>query len=144
MHQVIETGDFEDVATSRETAIALYRDIRRARMFDERAINLQRRGWMSSYPPFRGQEASQVGAAHALREHDWLFPTYRSIGMLIARGVPMSDLLLVRRGRRGLLTTLILRASREDQRASHHGGEGEGKPLLQAAAGAHVPLSGPS
>ena len=26
------------------------------------------------YPPFRGQEASQVGAAHALDDADWLVP----------------------------------------------------------------------
>jgi pyruvate dehydrogenase E1 component alpha subunit len=77
----------------------MYRDMVRARRFDERAIALQRRGWMSGYPPFEGQEASQIGAAHALNEDDWLFPTYRSNAMQIARGVPMSDILLFRRGR---------------------------------------------
>ncbi|MDY6765232.1 MAG: thiamine pyrophosphate-dependent dehydrogenase E1 component subunit alpha [Halobacteria archaeon] len=70
----------------------------RARRFDERALSLQRRGWMSGYPPFKGQEASQVGCAHALDDDDWLFPTYRSNAMLIARGVSMSDILLFRRG----------------------------------------------
>jgi len=100
MHQVIETEPFEDISTGREEAIKLYRDMVRARRFDDRALTLQRRGWMSSYPPFRGQEASQVGAAHALREDDWLFPTYRSNAMQIARDVPMSDILLFRRGHR--------------------------------------------
>ncbi|MEF8855454.1 MAG: pyruvate dehydrogenase (acetyl-transferring) E1 component subunit alpha, partial [Haloarculaceae archaeon] len=76
----------------------LYRDVVRARTFDERAISLQRQGWMSSYPPFEGQEASQVGAAHAMAAADWLFPTYRSNAMQFARGVPMSDVLLFRRG----------------------------------------------
>ena len=98
MHQVIETAPFEEIATTEADAIALYRDLVRARAFDERALSLQRQGWMSSYPQFKGQEASQVGAAHALEEDDWLFPTYRSNGMQIARGVPMSDILLFRRG----------------------------------------------
>jgi pyruvate dehydrogenase E1 component alpha subunit len=99
MRQVIETDPFEDVALSGEDARGLYRDMVRARRFDERAISLQRQGWMSSYPPYTGQEASQVGTAHALDAEDWLFPTYRSNGLQIARGVPMSDILLFRRGR---------------------------------------------
>jgi len=98
MHQVIETEPFEKISTTEEEAIALYRDLVRARSFDERALSLQRQGWMSSYPQFKGQEASQVGAAHALGTDDWLFPTYRANGMQIARGVPMSDILLFRRG----------------------------------------------
>ncbi len=98
MHQVIETTPFDDLDISAETALRLYRDMFRARRFDERAVSLQRQGWMSSYPPFRGQEASQVGAAHALSDDNWLFPTYRSNGLQLARGVPMSDILLFRLG----------------------------------------------
>ena len=99
MHRVIGERDVEETPFSPEQARTLYRDMVRARRFDERALALQRRGWMSGYPPFKGQEASQVGAAHAMAEPDWLFPTYRSNAMQIARGVPMSDLLLFRRGR---------------------------------------------
>jgi len=98
MHQVIETHSFDEISTTHEEAASLYRDLVRTRTFDERALSLQRQGWMSSYPQFRGQEASQVGAAHALREDDWFVPTYRSNAAQIARGVPMSDLLLYRRG----------------------------------------------
>jgi len=100
MHQVIETTPFAEIETTEDEAIALYRDLVRARAFDERALSLQRQGWMSSYPQFKGQEASQVGAAHAMGEADWLFPTYRANAMQIARGVPMSDILLFRRGYR--------------------------------------------
>lgn len=98
MNRVIAETDFAAAETGDDEALALYRDILRARRFDERTLSLQRQGWMSSYPQFRGQEASQVGAAHALMESDWLFPTYRSNAMQIARGVPMSDILLFRRG----------------------------------------------
>lgn len=98
MRRVMAAGN-EAAPDDEELAIELYRDMVRARRFDERALALQRRGWMSGYPPFAGQEASQVGAAHAMADADWLVPTYRSNALQIARGVPMSDLLLFRRGR---------------------------------------------
>jgi pyruvate dehydrogenase E1 component alpha subunit len=98
MHRIIGERDLADTPFDEAAARDLYRDMVTARRFDERAVALQRRGWMSGYPPFKGQEASQVGAAHALADDDWLFPTYRSNAMQIARGVPMSDLLLFRRG----------------------------------------------
>jgi pyruvate dehydrogenase E1 component alpha subunit len=98
MHSVIRSASFAETAVTEETARALYREMVRARRFDERALSLQRRGWMSGYPQFSGQEASQVGAAHALAAEDWLFPTYRANAMQLVRGVSMSDILLFRRG----------------------------------------------
>ncbi len=98
MHRVIDDRDFDAVAASAETARTMLRDVVRARVFDERAISLQRRGWMSGYPPFRGQEASQVGLAHAMADDDPLFPTYRANAVALARGVPMAAILAFRRG----------------------------------------------
>ncbi|MFW6448228.1 MAG: thiamine pyrophosphate-dependent enzyme [Halobacteriota archaeon] len=98
MHRVIGDGGLDAVDLDDETALAVFRDMLRARRFDERALALQRRGWMSGYPPFRGQEASQVGAAHAMAEGDWFAPTYRSNATLLALGVDVVDLLLFRRG----------------------------------------------
>ncbi|ADJ14384.1 thiamine pyrophosphate-dependent dehydrogenase E1 component subunit alpha [Halalkalicoccus jeotgali] len=98
MYRVIDDHPLAATDIDEERARALYRDMVRARRFDERAIALQRRGWMSGYPPFAGQEASQVGAAHAMAERDWLVPTYRQNATQIARGVPMSDLFRFRRG----------------------------------------------
>ncbi len=96
MHRVIGERDPETVA--RDRARTLLREMVRARLFDERAFALQRQGWMSGYPPYRGQEASQVGAAVAMADDDWLVPTYRSNAMQLARGVPMADILRFRRG----------------------------------------------
>jgi pyruvate dehydrogenase E1 component alpha subunit len=98
MYRVIDDHPLSATDIDAEQALAFYRDMVRTRRFDERAISLQRRGWMSGYPPFAGQEASQVGAAHALSEQDWLVPTYRQNATQIARGVPMSDILGFRRG----------------------------------------------
>ena len=97
MHRVV--GE-RSIAGPREAATArdLLAELIRARVFDDRALALQRRGWMSGYPPFRGQEASQVGAARAMADDDWLFPTYRANALQLARGVPATDLFLFRRG----------------------------------------------
>ncbi len=96
--RIVGERDLDDTRFDADDARAALRDIVRTRRFDERALALQRRGWMSGYPPYEGQEAAQVGAAHAMRDDDHLFPTYRSNALQIARGVPMSDILLFRRG----------------------------------------------
>ena len=98
MHRAIGNRDFADIAMDEATARDAFRDMVLAREFDERALSLQRRGWMPGYPPFKGQEGSQVGAAYAMADDDWLFPTYRSNAMQLARGVPASDILRFRRG----------------------------------------------
>ncbi|ELZ30292.1 branched-chain amino acid dehydrogenase E1 component alpha subunit [Halosimplex carlsbadense 2-9-1] len=98
MHRVIGERSLGETGVDPELARRLLRGIVRARVFDERAVALQRRGWMSGYPPFVGQEGSQVGAAHALTDDDWLFPTYRSNAMQLARGRSPADILRFRRG----------------------------------------------
>ena len=98
MHRVIGERPLTETAIDEATARALFEEMVRARAFDERALALQRRGWMSGYPPFRGGEATQVAAARAMRTGDWLFPTYRANAMQLARDVPMADLLRFRRG----------------------------------------------
>jgi pyruvate dehydrogenase E1 component alpha subunit len=98
MHRVIGERDLAETAVDEAEARDVFRDMVRARTFDERSLALQRRGWMPGYPPFKGQEGSQVAAAHAMADEDWLFPTYRSNAMQLARGVPASDVLLFRRG----------------------------------------------
>src|SRR3989338_6407276 len=64
-----------------------------ARRFDEKALSLQRQGRLGTYASVLGQEAAQVGAAYALRDADWVFPTYRDAALLIARKQPMTKLL---------------------------------------------------
>ncbi len=98
MHRIIAEKSFEAAPVTAERARWLLEQMVRARTFDERAIALQRRGWISGYPPYRGQEASQIGTASALTDSDWLVPTYRANAMQFARGVPFEDILRFRRG----------------------------------------------
>ncbi|WP_424017418.1 pyruvate dehydrogenase (acetyl-transferring) E1 component subunit alpha [Halorientalis pallida] len=84
-----------------EELVDMYRQITLARHFDQRAVSLQRQGRMGTYPPLSGQEASQVGSAHALDEEDWLFPSYREAGAALIRGVPLKQVLLFWMGHEG-------------------------------------------
>lgn len=68
------------------------------RAFDETALKLQREGRLGVYAPCRGQEAAQVGAAFAMLDEDWMFPTYRDIGAYLARKMPPELLYLYFKG----------------------------------------------
>jgi pyruvate dehydrogenase E1 component alpha subunit len=77
---------------------AMYRDMVLARRLDEEATALQRQGELGMWIPVRGQEAAQVGAAHALGPADHVFPAYRQHAMALCRGVDPVDLLRMFRG----------------------------------------------
>lgn len=68
------------------------------RRFDTQATALTKQGRLAVYPSSRGQEACQIAAALALREEDWLFPTYRDSMALVARGVDPVEVLTLLRG----------------------------------------------
>ncbi len=74
--------------------VDIYEQMRLVRHFDERAVSLQRQGRMGTYPPLSGQEASQIGSAHALDEDDWVFPSYREHGVSLVRGMSLKRTLL--------------------------------------------------
>ena len=65
----------------------------RSRVFDERALSLQRQGRLGTYAPLSGQEACQVGSAWALEQRDWMFPSYREHAIQVVRGQRWVDVL---------------------------------------------------
>ncbi|QOC25671.1 pyruvate dehydrogenase (acetyl-transferring) E1 component subunit alpha [Microbacterium hominis] len=77
---------------------ALYRDMAIVRRMDAEGVALQRQGHLGLWAPAQGQEAIQVGTARACREDDFLFPSYREVGVTIVRGGPPADLVLAWRG----------------------------------------------
>ncbi len=78
---------------SSKQLVELYGLMALGRRFDEKALSLQRQGRLGTYASVLGQEAAQVGAAYALHDADWVFPTYRDAALLIARKQPMAMLL---------------------------------------------------
>lgn len=92
--KVVRYLDEGEFPLAEEEALRLYRAMRRARFFDEKALTLQRQGRLGVYAPFMGQEAAQVGVALALEERDWVVPSYRESAMLLAKGLPIHTLIL--------------------------------------------------
>lgn len=75
-----------------------YRRMVVGRRFDTQATALTKQGRLAVYPSSRGQEACQIGAALALDEDDWLFPTYRDSVALVSRGIDPIEVLTLLRG----------------------------------------------
>jgi 2-oxoisovalerate dehydrogenase E1 component subunit alpha len=73
--------------------IELYRAMVATRLFDQKAIALQRTGQLGTYASALGQEATFTGVGMAMRTEDVLLPTYRECGAMFARGVTMTELL---------------------------------------------------
>lgn len=83
-----------EFAHDREVLISLYRAMMLTRVFDAKAIALQRIGKIGTFASSLGQEAVDVGAASAMRTEDVLLPSYRDHGAQLLRGVTMTEILL--------------------------------------------------
>lgn len=78
--------------------LELWRWLVLLRTFDERAVALQRQGRIGTYALYWGEEATQAGALYALRETDWVFPSYRQNAIGLLRGVAPATVLAGWRG----------------------------------------------
>ncbi len=81
-----------------EEAMRLYGAMVTGRAYDRKSSALQRQGRLATYSPLEGQEASQIGAAAALRSDDWLVATYRDAAAMWMQGCPWVNLVLGRTG----------------------------------------------
>lgn len=77
---------------------SLYRDMALTRRIDAEGVALQRQGHLGLWAPAQGQEAIQVAAARACRPDDFLFTSYRELGVLVVRDAQPDDLVLGWRG----------------------------------------------
>lgn len=83
-----EVPDLDD-----DELVEMYRTMKLARRFDERAVSLQRQGRIGTYPPLSGQEGAQVGSAMALGDGDWMVPSYREHAASLVQGLPLKQTL---------------------------------------------------
>ncbi len=67
----------------------LFRAITLQRILDDRMMRIQRIGRIGFYLSCIGEEAVPYGAAHALRDSDWIFTAYRETGAALYRGYPL-------------------------------------------------------
>jgi 2-oxoisovalerate dehydrogenase E1 component alpha subunit len=77
-------------ALSDELAVALYEHMVLARALDERLVALQREGGIASHASALGEEAAVVGAAAAMHDDDWIFPSSREFAAALWRGMPLA------------------------------------------------------
>lgn len=92
-HLVGEMPDLSD-----EKLVEMYRWMVFARLFDERAVRLQRQGRIGTYAPFSGQEGAQIGSIFAIERSDFVFPSYREMPALWVHGMPFTQSLLYTMG----------------------------------------------
>ncbi|MBA2656894.1 MAG: pyruvate dehydrogenase (acetyl-transferring) E1 component subunit alpha [Tatlockia sp.] len=91
-----ENGEIHDpvpsFASDKSILKELYRVMVLTRIFDKKAIALQRTGKMGTYAPINGQEAISTAIGHAMRKEDVLVPYYRDYAAQLQRGVKMSEI----------------------------------------------------
>ncbi|GAX90463.1 pyruvate dehydrogenase (acetyl-transferring) E1 component subunit alpha [Effusibacillus lacus] len=68
------------------------------RVWDQRAISLNRQGRLGFYAPVAGQEATMIGSQFALTKEDWILPSYRDIPQIYWHGLPLYQAFLFSRG----------------------------------------------
>ena len=86
--------ELPDFANDREEMRAMYERMVRTRLFDKKAVALQRTGQLGTYAACLGQEAIGTAIGKALREDDVFIPAYREYAAQFSRGVSMKEILL--------------------------------------------------
>ena len=78
--------------------LELHRRMVLLRTYDERAVVYHRQGRIGTYAIAWNHEAIQAGATFALRDEDWIFPSYREGAIGLVRGLPVETVLQWWRG----------------------------------------------
>jgi len=74
--------------------VPLFKQMLAMRVFDDKAIRLQRTGKLGTFPPALGHEAAQIGIGAVMQRGDVFAPSYREHGVAFMRGVRPQQLLL--------------------------------------------------
>ena len=87
-------AELPPLARERERLVKLYQLMSLVRVFDSKAIALQRTGKLGTYASCLGHEAAHVGIGAAMQKADIFAPMYREYGTQIYRGVKPREILL--------------------------------------------------
>lgn len=72
----------------------VYRQMALLRLYDRKAVSLQRQGRFGTYAQMEGQEACMVASVLPMQPQDWMTTTYRETGAMWMHGVPLTHLSL--------------------------------------------------
>ena len=91
---LVKGAEVPEVARDLDRLTSLYKLMVKTRLFDKKAVALQRTGKLGTYASCLGHEAAHVAIGAAMRSEDCFAPMYREYGAQFYRGVEMSDVLL--------------------------------------------------
>jgi pyruvate dehydrogenase E1 component alpha subunit len=91
---VLVRDDLPEFAKDTAEVVDLYKRMTFLRVFDGKAIALQRTGKLGTYASCLGMEATHVAIGSAMAEDDVLAPMYREYGAQFYRGVKPREVLL--------------------------------------------------
>ena len=86
--------DLPEFAKDPKQLVELYKQMTFLRVFDSKAIALQRTGKLGTYASCLGMEAAHVAIGTAMQEDDVLAPMYREYGAQFPRGVKPREVLM--------------------------------------------------
>src|SRR5512137_1702760 len=90
IHVMDPEGRIVDKAAAKKIArddmLRMYKLMMFTRLWNGKALSLQRQGRMGTLASVRGQEAANVGMGLSLGPDDWFLPAFREYGVLFARG----------------------------------------------------------
>lgn len=82
-----------DIVNNYSELLKLYTAMLQTRLFDAKAINLQRIGKLGTYPSCLWHEAVGVAIGSSMQPDDIFCPYYRDLGTMLWRGVLMEEIL---------------------------------------------------
>ncbi|MCB1569981.1 MAG: pyruvate dehydrogenase (acetyl-transferring) E1 component subunit alpha, partial [Xanthomonadales bacterium] len=86
--------DLPAFARDTKQLVKLYQEMLMVRVFDAKAIALQRTGKLGTYAPCLGHEATYLAIGSTMQEDDCFAPSYREYGVQFHRGVKPRELLM--------------------------------------------------
>lgn len=96
--QIVDEDALKRADLSKEDLLKLFNNMLLNRQLDVRSTKLAKQGRFGFFAPTAGQEASQMGSAFAFNDRDWVFPGYRDIPQIVAKGWPIWKAILWSRG----------------------------------------------
>ena len=85
--------DLPAFALNNDELLKMYQQMMLTRLFDYKAVALQRTGMLNTYASTLGQEAISVGIGVSMQKEDIFCPFYRDYAAQLIRGVKMSEIL---------------------------------------------------
>lgn len=92
--RLVDGAPIPALARDLKQLVSLYGLMTQTRVFDKKAVALQRTGKLGTYASCLGHEAAHVAIGSAMREEDCFAPMYREYAAQFFRGVKMSEVLM--------------------------------------------------